>query len=223
MGNRITPLLKAWRYALFLKFLHFNQITQHVRILTPFTYFAYIDNMRNFKGLIRLVQQQSLFELISNAQNNDESSKLLVLERFSNTIKCYSRKLNYYCAETDLIIFILVLVQNLNLKKLKSLEEGVIVKYIYISIKREYIRLSKKNSYINSHEIVLDANIIDYFLFIKYIADNLTGNQKKVFLYFIDGYSNTEIANLIGISKQAVGKIKKKIILKLRKEYENTI
>lgn len=191
--------------------------------------------MRNFKGLIRLVQQQSLFELISNAQNNDESSKLLVLERFSNTIKCYSRKLNYYCAETDLIIFILVLVQNLNLKKLKSLEEGVIVKYIYISIKREYIRLSKKNSYINSHEIVLDANIIDYFdkktenllidnfLFIKYIADNLTGNQKKVFLYFIDGYSNTEIANLIGISKQAVGKIKKKIILKLRKEYENTI
>lgn len=134
-----------------------------------------------------------------------------------------------------MIIFILELVQNLNLKRFNSVEDRAIFKYFHISIKREYIRLSKKNSYINAHEILLDVSVIDYFnkktenlpvenmQFIKYMADNLTGNQKKVFLYFIDGYTNTEIAKLIGISKQAVGKIKKGIILKLKKEYEKTI
>jgi len=48
---------------------------------------------------------QPLYELILNAvKNNEEKSKLLILEKFRNTINYYARKLNYYCAKTDLIL-----------------------------------------------------------------------------------------------------------------------
>lgn len=178
---------------------------------------------------------QSLYELILNAvKHNDEKSKLLILEKFKNTIKSYARKLNYYCAETDLIIFMLTLINKLNLEKFKSFEEGTVVKYIHSSIKHEYIRLSKKNSYINSHEILIDTDIIDYIDnnedkeevstensgLIKYMAKKLIGNQKKVFLYFLNGYSITEISKLMGISRQSVYKIKKRIALKFIDEYK---
>ena len=176
---------------------------------------------------------QSLYEVILNAvKYNDEKSKLLILEKFENTINYYARKLNYYCAKTDLIIFMLTLIKKLNLEKFKNFEEGIAVKYIYNSIKHEYIRLSKKNSYINSHEILTDTDIIDYIdkyknetsyegsEIIKYMYENLVGNQKKVYLYSLNGYSNTEISKLMGISKQAVGKIKKRIVLKFMDEYK---
>ncbi len=165
---------------------------------------------------------QPLYELILSAvENDDEKSKLLVLKKFNKTIKYYARKLNYYCAETDLIIFMLTLINKFDLKKFKNFDENTAIKYINGSIKYEYIRLSKKNSYINSHEVLIDKDIIDYINndkeelstesseFIKYMAKNLKGNQRKVFLYFINGYSITEISKLMGISRQAVDKIKK--------------
>lgn len=141
-----------------------------------------------------------------------KKSKILILEKFNTTIKYYARKLNYYCAETDLIIFILTLINKLNLEKIKGFEENAAVKYIHSSIKHEYIRLSKKSSYINSHEILIDADIVDYIdndeekgkfsiegsEFIKYMAENLTGNQRKVFLYFLSGYSITENVKING-------------------------
>ncbi|WMJ77307.1 MULTISPECIES: hypothetical protein [unclassified Sedimentibacter] len=180
--------------------------------------------------------KQPLYELILNAvKNNEEKSKLLILEKFRNSIDYYARKLNYYCAKTDLIIFMLTLINKLNLEKFKNFEERTAVKYIQISIKHEYIRLSKKNSYINSHEVLINTDIIDYIdkykeelpsegsEFINYMAENLVGNQKKVFLYSLNGYSNTEISKLIGISKQAVGKIKKRIALKFVEEHQNNI
>jgi len=177
-----------------------------------------------------------LHRLILNAvENNDEQSKLIILEKFNNTIKYYSRMLNYYCAETDLIIFVLTLINKLNLDKFKNFEEGTAIKYIHTCIKHEYIRLSKKVSYINSHEILLDMDITDYIdkhrdelsseslELIKYIGEHLVGNSKKVFLCFLNGYSNTEISKLIGISRQTVGKIKKKIVLEFIEEYKKTI
>lgn len=178
---------------------------------------------------------QSLYELILNTvEKNDEKSKVIILDKFNKTIKYYARKLNYYCAETDLIIFILTLINKLDLKKIKNFKENNAVKYINGSIKYEYIRLSKKNSYINSHEILIDTDIIDYIdndndkyelstessEFIKYMAENLIGYQRKVFLYFLNGYSVTEISKLTGISRQAVGKIKKRIALKFNDEYK---
>lgn len=176
---------------------------------------------------------QSLYEAILNAvENNDEKSKLQILEKFNKAIKYYARRLNYYCAETDLIIFILALINKLNLKKIKKFEENTVVKYINSCIKYEYIRLSKKSSIINTHEILIDKDVIDYidnniqvFLtedteFINIMAKDLTGNQRMVFLYLVKGYSITEISKLMGISRQAVDKIKKRIALKFTDEYK---
>ena len=185
-------------------------------------------------GLILL--EHTLFKIFTSAQNNDEKSKLLLLENFRNTVRYYSKKLNYECAETDLNIFLLTLMKNLNLSKLKKLEEKAFTKYVYTSIKHEYIRLSKKNSYINSHEVLSDINIIDYIdskkmelptenmELIKNIVNTLSKKQKRVYIYFfIYGYSDTKTAKIIGISKQAVGRMRKRIVAKIKNLYKELI
>ena len=45
-----------------------------------------------------------LFQLIESSQNGDKAALLLVIERFSPSIKKFSRKLGYDGADTDLII-----------------------------------------------------------------------------------------------------------------------
>lgn len=175
----------------------------------------------------------SLFKLFISAQNNDETSKLFILEQLKNTIKYYTKKLNYDCAESDLKIFLLTLMKTINLYKLKNVEEKDFIRYIYISLKHEYIRLSKKNSYINSHEVVSDIDIIDYIdnkkselpslniEFIKNIVKSLSKKQQRVYMHnFIYGYSDTETAKILGISKQAIGRMRKRIVTKIREEYE---
>lgn len=178
-----------------------------------------------------IVLENSLFEIFVSAKNNNEECKLLLVEKFRNTIKYYSRKLNYECAETDLNIFLLTLMKTINLDKLKELDEKAFIKYIYISIKHEYIRLSKKNFYINSHEVLCDIDIIDYLdknqlelptknMELINTLDYLSKKQKRVFTcIFIYGYSDTETAQIIGVSIQAIGRMKKRIAARIKEKY----
>ncbi|WP_313345569.1 sigma factor-like helix-turn-helix DNA-binding protein [Sedimentibacter sp.] len=120
--------------------------------------------------------------------------------------------------------------KTLNLSKLKKLEEKAFEKYIYLSIKHEYIRLSKKNFYINSHEVLSDIDIIDYIdqkqlesptknIEIINTLNCLSKKQKRVFTcIFIYGYSDTETAQIIGVSKQAIGRMRKRIAARIKEE-----
>ena len=90
--------------------------------------------------------EKELFDLISDYNKGCSDKFVNFLNYFNNSIKFYSKKLNYYCAETDLIIFLILLVRKINLKRFNSQEQ--LEYYIKISIKREYIRLSKlQNKY----------------------------------------------------------------------------
>ncbi len=102
----------------------------------------------------------------------------------------------------------------------KNLHEGVIVKYIYNSLRHEYIRLSKQNSKykfseqlygIDPSEVINNHKTTDDNLYsLKYmheLIDVLTKKEKSINTYiFLRGYSDAEIAKTMRVSRQAVGK-----------------
>ncbi len=175
----------------------------------------------------------SLIEMLKLAQDKDSDVQLLLLERFSRAIKSFAYKLNYDGADTDLIIFFLELCQSMKLRRFENLNEGAVVKYIYNSLHHEYIRLSKLNNRyklneqlygIDPSEITNNHKTTDDNLYsAKYMEELinvLTAKEKQTIAYiFIKGYSDTETAKAMKISKQAIGKMKKRALEKLKCEF----
>ncbi len=154
---------------------------------------------------------------------NDQKSKLLMklLNDFNPLIEKYSRKLNYSEAKTDLIICLIVTI--IKIRRVDNI--GQIVNYITKSIKHEYIRLSKKRQEYLRHEcqseniFVSEENYFDPDLSIdvKNAISILTDYQKKIIiLKYYYGYSDSEIALLLQVTRQAINKAKRNSLNKMR-------
>lgn len=171
----------------------------------------------------------TLYELIKESSKTNQQATLDIINKFSPLIKKYSRKLNYDGADTDLIIAIIVTinyiarVQNPNIID----KEENIVGYISKVIKNKYIELSKIQSDIYNTEVELNLDTVedklitsidDSILFTQ-LLDKLTPLQKKVIEdSILKDKLYKEIAEELGISRQAVNKLKNRAIKNL-KEY----
>lgn len=175
---------------------------------------------------------EPLSEILRLVREKDSEAQLRLLEKFSRTIKSFSYKLNYDGADTDLIIFLLELCQSMKPHRFENMNEGALVKYIYNSLRHEYIRLSKQNkryklneqlygidpSEITSNNKTTDNNSYSD-KYIDELIDVLTAKEKQIVTYiFIKGYSDAEIAKVMSVSRQAVGKTKKRALQKLKHE-----
>ncbi|MPW25794.1 hypothetical protein GC105_08325 [Alkalibaculum sp. M08DMB] len=160
--------------------------------------------------------------LLIDAFQKDNNTFLEIVDLFKNSIKFYSRKLNYDCAETDLIIFLLELLRKIDLSTFKANES--LDYYIKKSIKHEYIRLSKKkiteliieNDFI---EVIQDDQYNDPFSLIYFtdMIGNLSQRESKILDYkYNQKFTDTEIASLLGLSRQTVYKYRKKSLEKLK-------
>lgn len=179
-------------------------------------------------------KKNRLIDIIQAAHNKDNVGTLKVIDTFDRAIRSFSYKLNYEDAYTDLVIFLLGLCQSVDLHKIENLNEGAIVKYFYNSLRHEFIRLSKRNkkytsneqSYgIDPSEIInndkMNHDIYSDVLFYDMI-NNLTAKEKQIIKYiFLWNYSDVETSKTLGISKQAVGKIKRKALQKMKLELTN--
>lgn len=68
--------------------------------------------------------EYSLIDLVKNAQNGNNTSLEIIIDKFKPTIKKFTRKLNYEEAETDLIIVFIKLVRFLDLDNFQNVSEG---------------------------------------------------------------------------------------------------
>jgi RNA polymerase sigma factor (sigma-70 family) len=171
-----------------------------------------------------------LVEILKSAQDKDNEAQLFLIEKFSHTIKSFAYKLNYDGADTDLIIFLLELCQTIDLCVFDKINEGILVKYIYSSIKHEYIKLSKQNKKYKLNEQLYGVdpseiannyeameNVLYSDRFVNELINILTLKEQQVITYiFLLGYSNVEVARVMSISKQAIGKTKKRALQKLK-------
>lgn len=154
-------------------------------------------------------------ELIGRRKCNSEEVIEEIMERFKLTIKKFSRELNYEEAETDLIICIIELIQSSKLDTIEN--EGMIINYIYNTLRNKKIDLFKKHVKGKTASVELNLDILvedlngsmEDVIFIEETLEELNERQRYIVVSrFIDGYSYNEIAKKLGIIRQVVNKIK---------------
>jgi toxin-associated regulator BotR len=156
-----------------------------------------------------------------------------IIKYLEHNIKSYSFSLNYYCAETDLIIFLYDILTKINISKFSS--NDYIEHYIKRCLKREFIRL-KNRSYAD-YKISFDSDLLDINL--NNIKDNyqdltffnfsdliniLSPVDKKIIkLRYYNSLSDSEISALLNISRQAVHKRRTEALKKLKTYLEEVV
>ena len=166
-----------------------------------------------------------VFQTIKLAQENDNDALEKAIQTFMPLIKKFSYKTKYEDMESDLILCLIELIKHIDLEGFKGENsEYRLIAYIFKSIKNKYIWASKrwvadKNSLTElQYETISIATYdnykdIDFFMLIN----PLTELQKKVIIsLFYMGFSVSETADFLGISRQAVNQCKKRALQKLK-------
>lgn len=170
----------------------------------------------------------SLYELLRKCKTRNPGCILEIINKFNPLIKKYSYLLNYDDAEQDLIVALIEIVYKLPLNKIPTkCSDKYIVSYIHSALKNKYIYLSKKQSILLKQSDELDLNIYESsitsqdlynYVFVKDLLNQVTELQRTILiLKFIKNYSETEISDILDISRQSVNKAKNRALVTLKK------
>lgn len=169
------------------------------------------------------MDEKGLLDVIRLAKNDEEDSICYLIKKFDLLIKKYARQLNYDCAETDLIICLLELVKKVEVKKLETYSEGQLVNYIVNILRNKKIDIYRKRCldievvYMEEMTGVESENKIEDRINLQSVLESLTDKQRDVIIAkYFQGYSDFEIGEKLNISRQAVNKLKKRSLNKLR-------
>lgn len=171
-----------------------------------------------------------LTELIKRAIEGDDLALMEIILQFKPLLAKFSEQLNYYCSETDLTIFLIELIKGLNLSDFNDINDAIIVNLIYKSLCNKKVDLYRKNKLKSIEECVLIQEITpekaymepETEILIRNALDTLPKQQKIILVKkYYKGYSDTEIAHCLNISRQAVNRAKNKALEKLRKLLDN--
>ncbi|WP_312091557.1 RNA polymerase sigma factor [Aminipila sp.] len=169
------------------------------------------------------MDKESLLDLLILAQKDNEEAICYLVRKFQLLIKKFARQLNYDCAETDLIIYLLEFTKKLDTKKIQNYSEGELVNYIVRLLRNKKIDIYRKNN-LALEEVHTEKEIsteavpgFEEQICLKELLDMLSDKHKKVIIAkYIYGYSDAEIGTSLGISRQAVNKLKNKALEQLR-------
>lgn len=173
--------------------------------------------------------------LLYNAQNGDQNAALLLVEKFEPLIKKYAKQLNYYCAETDLVISLLELISSINLKKFENAHDGEVVNYIYVTLRNKKIDLHRKLKLHSIEEIHIEPATFTYIqandglnttspLDWTSLLNDLSEKQRFVISNkYIKGFTDAEIADQMNISRQAVNRLINRALENLRNNVKGKV
>lgn len=160
-------------------------------------------------------------------KSQDMSVFPVVYDEFKNLILFYGRKLKYEDAASELTLFLIELLYDIDLEKFEDDESDFLKRYIAVSIKNKYIALSVAKSKIRDYESAFLEKCcgceqeFDDRVYCSEIIKNLSDMQRTVIVYhFVYGYSIAEIAKRLNITRQSVNKTKNRALKALRREFE---
>lgn len=169
-----------------------------------------------------------VLENLKNAQNGSIGAKEKLYKMFLPYIRYYGNKLYYEEAQTDLTIFFLEFIDNMNLEKFEGRHDGEIINYMKGFLKSRYVDAVRKN--INKHieTTAFETKFICYDCYERLeeenfyrMLKNLNSIRKKIIIgKFVYNYSDIELAKIINVSRQTIYTQKKKALLQLKKEFE---
>lgn len=168
-----------------------------------------------------------LIVFIKKLRNGDMQSFSVIFEEFAVLIDYYSRKVGEEDTSQELTVFLLELLYDIELSKFSNDTGENLHKYIAVCLRNKYIAISKENqrndSFISelyeSDSFYLDN--AEMTVFLKEWLDKLSIKQRMIIIYrYIYNYSDVEIAQLLGISRQAVCRLKNRGLENLKKFYK---
>lgn len=169
---------------------------------------------------------KELIAIAKKIKNKDMSRFEEVYEAFSGLIYHFANKLGYDDAGQELTVFLLELLYSLNTDKFLPDESDEVNRYIAASVRNKYIALLKKRSRImlesgELYDCVGCEAEFEGTLTLKDGIKLLNERQRwAIILRYIYGYSDTEIAEKLGITRQAVNRLQRKALSVLREYFE---
>ncbi|WP_302487138.1 sigma-70 family RNA polymerase sigma factor [uncultured Megamonas sp.] len=151
---------------------------------------------------------------------------------FQGQIKSYSRKAQSEDIQQDLYIFLIHLINTISLDKMNNTNDKTLISYISHSIKFKFYKYFKQqynqsNTELNFLDEInyeenpancVSENVIFSDLEFLNLLKDLTAKEKTVIiLKYKYGFSTSEIAKKNKVSVQAVYKLEKHALNKLRK------
>lgn len=172
-----------------------------------------------------------LNDVINNSQRGDGNATLSLINKFNPLLKKYSRKLYYEDAYNDLLIDFLELLHDMRTDSLQDRSDAVTVSYIATSIHNSYVRrlawikrsqttlLYSELSEQELYDIESICSTTDKYSECDFSAFKqlLTASELSVITsIFFRGYTTTETAHLLGISRQAINQAKLRALKKIK-------
>lgn len=173
----------------------------------------------------------TILSKILQVQAGDRDAMQELLKKFAPLLKKYAYLLKMEDAYEELQCNFLTALVNLDINRLISKSDGAIINYIQQSIYHSYIALSKakrKDSKIVHTDDLQDLDPLQYdarfstndqhnALLLHDLQDMLTDTEYKVIcgLYF-ERYTVSELAQILGKTRQAVNQAKKRALIKLQ-------
>ncbi len=178
------------------------------------------------------MEVKSLHDCIVKAKNNDKESMLALCQKFDPLLKKYSRVLSYEDSYNDLQEAFLYTIKKIPIELEQFHQDKYILSYIKNSIRHKFIYLNKKDEEYENHvcffsektslKAILVDNSNNYsikdIMLLGDIEHLLTEKEWNLFvLKILKGYSDSDIAMMLHISRQAVNKQMNKMKPKLKK------
>lgn len=164
-----------------------------------------------------------LKSLIEKAKT-DHYSMMELVERFKPLIRSRAFSLGYDDAEQDMLLEFITLIHAIEISRISS-NDGAIVNYIKTAIHNAYMRLGtmhtkEKTLIIPFEQMPFEDTYIDSRIdeeLWAFVNQTLNATEYRIIVMsYVDDSSGAEIARHLGITRQAVHKMKKKALLKLR-------
>ncbi len=165
--------------------------------------------------------------LIEKFKYQDMTAFPLIFDEFKRLINFYAVKLYYEDASSDLTLFLIELLYDIRLSKFEADGGEDIRRYIAVSLKNKYFALltskaknERFNNDFNEECDISDEDFRERVIVIESL-NILNYEQKMVVIYrYVYGYSMSEIAELMSISRQTVNKKRNQALEILREAFK---
>ncbi len=171
-----------------------------------------------------------LYSLLLAAKSHDQQALLELITKFRPLIKKYGFYLQYEDAEQDLTVALIEIFNQMPAKLFDgeiSTSVFAALSYIKKAVKNEYIALSRKKRIDFRHYISYEDYLevpesndftsdVEFIIQLDHTAHFLSSAQFQILLLkYYYGYSETEIARKLHISKQAISQALRRAMKKL--------
>lgn len=171
------------------------------------------------------MENVTLKKLIIDFREGDVQAFAVIYEEFRKMVYYYSRKIGNEDAYQELMIFLIELLYNIELSRFPNDKNDNLKRYIAVSLRNKYIVISKKKRdeekvLIGIYDDDVTYNYNGEDIMLKEMLETLSDKQRRIVVYrYIYGYSDSEIANCMGISRQAVFRLRNRAFRLLREIY----